>query len=184
MNGNNLLLCLFPSNLQFIANGSMDLTSSNYGGTGPPDWPEKWKKALFVGLNCLNGQFTARLAIIMALSRHKSQICLEVEPPLGPAAMACKPIFIQVHSGLGLTSRPRARGVILTRQTKTVTNDAPLSTVPGALSYHAKVTRHRPSLRRCEPPLRPAWRGRGSPKVKASYTKCSTHAGLEPATTH
>ena len=65
-------------------------------GTGPPDWPEKWKKALFVGLNRLNGQFTARLAIIMALSHHESQRCFEVEPPLGSAAMACKPILIQV----------------------------------------------------------------------------------------
>ena len=135
-----------------------------------------------MGLDRLNGQFTARLAIIMVQSRHQSQRCLEVEPPLGPAAMACKPIFIQVHSGLGSTSRPRARGVILTRQTKTVTNDAPWSTVPGAHLGDAYGTCQAPSSRRRGPPLRPPTRRCGLAKIIAPWEKLGPSAGLELAT--
>ena len=49
-----------------------------------------------MGLNRQDGQVAARLAILMVLSRHESQKGLEVDPPLGPAAMACNPILIQV----------------------------------------------------------------------------------------
>ncbi|KNZ58644.1 hypothetical protein VP01_1889g1 [Puccinia sorghi] len=66
------------------------VVSLEYGGTGPTDWPEKWKKAFFVGLNRQDGQFAARLAKLMVMSHH------EIQRLLGLAAMVRKLNFIQV----------------------------------------------------------------------------------------